>query len=211
VQPPDLDNLIKLVKDAMQGVLYANDDQISYTWMEKRFDESFGGKGHTLINLSKRVIEIQDDESKVKRKIKVERKPTARRTEVVAHAEEEDQEDYTTDADDDANADNDDDDDDADDNAADDEEEEEEEDAVTKEATAAAAPEEEEKVAEEEVPKEVVSVPYWNTPGFSRHRRHSALLSLMGSPDENRRECTRFLQESLHKESKKESKDGEDK
>jgi Holliday junction resolvase RusA-like endonuclease len=73
VQPPDLDNLIKLVKAAMQGVLYANDAQISkYTWMEKRFDASFGGKGHTLINLSKRVIEIKEDnQSKVQRKIKM--------------------------------------------------------------------------------------------------------------------------------------------
>jgi Holliday junction resolvase RusA-like endonuclease len=51
--PPDLDNLIKFVLDALNGKLYADDSQIvRFRNVDKNFDDSNGGAGFTVVHLS---------------------------------------------------------------------------------------------------------------------------------------------------------------
>ena len=57
VSPPDLDNLVKFMMDALQiAGVYKNDAQITKALIEKRIDEA--AKGRTIVKLRKKVIVI---------------------------------------------------------------------------------------------------------------------------------------------------------
>ena len=59
--PPDVDNLMKFVFDSFQGTFHSNDAVITKLRdVEKKFDGRFGGKGYTVVFLSRRVIDIDD-------------------------------------------------------------------------------------------------------------------------------------------------------
>ena len=60
--PPDVDNLVKFVFDALEKTCYANDAQITkYGGMEKRFDAAHGGNGYIRVSFSKRVYDLVEE------------------------------------------------------------------------------------------------------------------------------------------------------
>lgn len=60
---PDLDNLLKFVLDAMEGVVYKNDSHITSIKTTKSYDTVGACRGRILINLTEMPKDCQDDDN----------------------------------------------------------------------------------------------------------------------------------------------------
>jgi hypothetical protein len=56
----DCNNLANFCQDALEGLLFGNDGQVTYMKAMKGYDSAYGGKGYTVIMIHKRVNPYYD-------------------------------------------------------------------------------------------------------------------------------------------------------